>query len=57
MKPGSSSTTSMPKGCSSRRKQSLRPSTACLLAWYQLPRGKWILPAIEEVLRMRPRRA
>ena len=37
--PGSTITTRMPYGASSRRRLSLKPSTANLVAWYHAPSG------------------
>ena len=37
--PGSMMTTWMPNGASSRRRLSLKPSTANFVAWYHAPSG------------------
>ena len=39
MPPGSMTTTSMPNGLTSNRRQSLRASSANFVAWYQPPSG------------------
>ena len=49
-------TTWMPNGASSGRIESLSPSTANLVAWYQLPSGSPNLPPIEEMLTTYPLR-
>ena len=56
IEPGWTTTTSMPKGASSIRSESLRPSTANFVAWYQAPIGSPNRPPIDEMLTMRPLR-
>ena len=56
MVPGSMITTLMPNSATSTRRLSLSPSTANLLAWYQLPSGSQILPPMEEMFTMYPSR-
>ena len=52
--PGSMTTTSMPNGLTSIRRQSLMASRANLVAWYQAPSGVEILPPIEVMLTIVP---
>ena len=54
--PGSMTTTSMPSGASSIRIESLSPSTANFVAWYQLPSGSPNFPPIDETLTIVPLR-
>lgn len=49
--------TSMPWGLSSIRSESLSPSTANFVAWYQAPSGSYIFPPIEDTLMILPRPA
>ena len=54
MAPGCTTTTWMPNGASSMRSESLSPSTANFVAWYQAPIGSPNRPPIEDTLTMRP---
>ena len=47
-------TTCTPCGCSSSRSESLSPSTANFVAWYQPPSGSYILPPIDETFTILP---
>ena len=51
--PGSITMTCTPCGASSTRSESLSPSTANFVAWYQAPSGSYILPPIDETFTIR----
>jgi len=55
--PGSITTTFTPKGASSSRSESLKASSANLLAWYAPVTGNAIRPPMLETLMMVPRAA